>query len=219
MAIKCVMFDFGNVLVHFDTPRFYAFLQKHKRSSLKPEEMFTGAGSAAMIDYDLGKVDDLEYYERTKDLFKLEDTTFEEFFDILGDVMNPDPKMLNLKLALRSKGLQLVLISNINRFHLNCASLKYPEFIIGFDYQALSCSMGVRKPDPEMWIRPLDFLGLKPEECLFVDDYKVNVRAFRELGGLGYHYSVNDHSFCPNGKLKQEREKLFSTCRNLGLIS
>ncbi len=219
MAIKCVMLDFGNVLVHFDTPEFYRFLNGHRRSSFSPEQLFTGQQNEVIVDYDLGKIGDETFYELMRELFDLEGVNRDIFFKVFGSVMHPDPKMLELKKLLKMNDLELVMVSNINKFHLSQAFKKYPEYVEGFDYRSMSCEMEKRKPDPEMWVQPLDFLGRRSEECLFIDDFIVNVEAFRELGGLGYYYNVTDDLFCPNGKLEMERGKLFSACRSLGLIS
>jgi putative hydrolase of the HAD superfamily len=42
-----------------------------------------------------------------------------------------------------------------------------------------SCYMGLRKPEPAMYLRALDILGCKPERVLFIDDRQENV-----AGGL-----------------------------------
>ena len=42
-----------------------------------------------------------------------------------------------------------------------------------------SCYMGLRKPEPAMYLRALDILGCRPERVLFIDDRQENV-----AGGL-----------------------------------
>jgi putative hydrolase of the HAD superfamily len=42
-----------------------------------------------------------------------------------------------------------------------------------------SCYMGLRKPEPAMYLRALDILGCKPGRVLFIDDRQENV-----AGGL-----------------------------------
>lgn len=47
---------------------------------------------------------------------------------------------------------------------------------------------GVRKPDPRIYRRVAQALGLPPEACLFVDDLPVNVEAAGRLGWRGIAY-------------------------------
>ncbi|MEU7093324.1 HAD-IA family hydrolase, partial [Kitasatospora aureofaciens] len=51
-----------------------------------------------------------------------------------------------------------------------------------FDAVVLSADHGVRKPDPAVFRVALDTLGVRPEECLFVDDSEENLAAALKLG-------------------------------------
>ncbi|MET9177284.1 HAD-IA family hydrolase [Kitasatospora aureofaciens] len=51
-----------------------------------------------------------------------------------------------------------------------------------FDAVVLSADHGVRKPDPAVFRIVLDTLGVRPEECLFVDDSEENLAAALKLG-------------------------------------
>ncbi len=57
-----------------------------------------------------------------------------------------------------------------------------------FDYHRLfhsrmySFEVGVAKPDPKAFELILEALNAKPSDCLFIDDYDVNIHAAKELG-------------------------------------
>jgi len=51
-----------------------------------------------------------------------------------------------------------------------------------FDVVVDSSVVGVRKPDPAIYELTCDRLGLRPDECIFVDDLLCNVDAASELG-------------------------------------
>jgi putative hydrolase of the HAD superfamily len=51
-----------------------------------------------------------------------------------------------------------------------------------FDVVLDSSVVGLRKPDPAIYHLACERLGLRPDECLFVDDLECNVVAARELG-------------------------------------
>mmetsp|Transcript_11086 Transcript_11086/g.35179 ORF Transcript_11086/g.35179 Transcript_11086/m.35179 type:complete len:175 (-) Transcript_11086:45-569(-) len=46
----------------------------------------------------------------------------------------------------------------------------------------VSCNMGVRKPDPQIFQAVAAALGVKAEECLLVDDSNANVEGARAVG-------------------------------------
>jgi putative hydrolase of the HAD superfamily len=51
-----------------------------------------------------------------------------------------------------------------------------------FDVIVFSAEEGLRKPEPEIYLRALTKLEVSPEEAIFVDDMPYNVEAARRLG-------------------------------------
>ncbi|HXS76828.1 MAG TPA: HAD-IA family hydrolase [Terracidiphilus sp.] len=51
-----------------------------------------------------------------------------------------------------------------------------------FKYTFTSCYMGIRKPDPRIYLRALGIVGDKPERSLFIDDRLENVAAAAAVG-------------------------------------
>lgn len=204
--IRCVMFDYAHVLAPFDTETIYVFLREHRGNCLDPRELFSGASRQILLDYDLGKINDFEYFEKIKQVFQ-SDMQIYDFFKLLGEVMKLDWKMLKIRNELRRRGIIVVLITNMNPFHAGYIRRNYPEVFNGFDHNFISCKEGVAKPDPEAWIKPLDTFGLKAEECIFIDDTWENIKAADKLGIKTWYYRVRDPNFCLNGKVEVEREK------------
>ncbi|MEK6904287.1 MAG: HAD family phosphatase [Nanoarchaeota archaeon] len=58
---------------------------------------------------------------------------------------------------------------------------KYPYFKY-FKKRVTSCEVGFRKPESQIYKIMLKKLGVKPEECLFIDDLKDNTKTARKLG-------------------------------------
>ena len=97
-----------------------------------------------------------------------------------------------------------------------------PYVFANFDYPMLSYQHGFEKPDHRMWEVPARHLGVSPEECFFVDDFKSNIAEFMKWsGGLGisHHYDVADERYCPNGRLEEERNKLFLKMFDLDMLT
>jgi putative hydrolase of the HAD superfamily len=57
-----------------------------------------------------------------------------------------------------------------------------------FDDVVNSARVGMAKPDPRIFALAAERLGVKPEECVFVDDLERNIVAAREAGMYGIHY-------------------------------
>lgn len=57
-----------------------------------------------------------------------------------------------------------------------------------FEDVIISAEVGLRKPDPEIFLLALDRLGARPQEVLFVDDFAHNIAAAATLGIRGHHF-------------------------------
>ena len=61
-----------------------------------------------------------------------------------------------------------------------------------FDVVVISGEVGMRKPEPRIFEHTLALLGLRPEECVFVDDLRHNIDAAVALGMVGVlHHSYD----------------------------
>ncbi len=95
-----------------------------------------------------------------------------------------DESMCNLLYELRRAGLKTALLSN------SWGRNGYPRQLLGdlFDAVVISCEVGMRKPEERIFAYTARRLGLKPEECVFIDDVKENVAAARAAGFLAVHH-------------------------------
>jgi HAD superfamily hydrolase (TIGR01509 family) len=58
-----------------------------------------------------------------------------------------------------------------------------------FDAVVISGEVGLAKPTRQIYLLTAEKLGLKPEECVFVDDLPVNVRGAVAAGMVGVHHT------------------------------
>ena len=49
----------------------------------------------------------------------------------------------------------------------------------------ISHEVGMRKPEPRIFLHAAGLIGLPPEQCVFVDDIEANVNAATECGMTG----------------------------------
>lgn len=63
----------------------------------------------------------------------------------------------------------------------------YPRelFAERFDAVVISCEVGMRKPEPRIFLHAAGLLGLEPAECVFIDDIAANVTTAEQLGFTG----------------------------------
>jgi epoxide hydrolase-like predicted phosphatase len=82
-----------------------------------------------------------------------------------------DPQMLDLVRRAHDAGLRTALLSNSWGDH-------YPEELWQglFDAVVISGRIGMRKPDPDIFLHTAELLGLPPSACVMVDDLPHNVR-------------------------------------------
>ena len=90
---------------------------------------------------------------------------------------------------LRQAGYKVFYLSNYSKkAYDECAdSLAFMPYMDG---GLVSFQVGMTKPSPEIYERFLDEYGLRPEECLFIDDSAINVDAARSLGFEGILFTT-----------------------------
>jgi epoxide hydrolase-like predicted phosphatase len=86
--------------------------------------------------------------------------------------------MLNLMRTLRNVGVRTALLSN------SWGGTGYPRELFPemFDAVVISAEVGMRKPEEQIFRYAAELLGLKPEECVFIDDIEANVLAAQAIG-------------------------------------
>ncbi len=84
---------------------------------------------------------------------------------------------------LRAVGYRTAILSNMPREKL--AYLRAPgsfPWIADFEAAFFSCDFGMVKPEPAFYRLCLSRLGVRAEECVFVDDSEVNAEGARAVG-------------------------------------
>ena len=70
--------------------------------------------------------------------------------------------------SLKKKGMKIALISNC--FDEEAAVIRKSILFPYFDAVCLSCEVKMRKPEPQIFYKCLEELGLKPSECIYCGD-------------------------------------------------
>lgn len=93
------------------------------------------------------------------------------------------PVMFTVLRKARHAGIKTALLSN-------SWGMDYPRdgWDELFDVTVISGEVGMRKPEPEIFVHTAGLMHLPPEQCVFVDDLKPNVRGAVAVGMVGVHH-------------------------------
>jgi epoxide hydrolase-like predicted phosphatase len=99
-------------------------------------------------------------------------------------VGQPIAAMYELIRGLRAQGLLTALLSN------SWGNASYPraDFPSLFDSVVISHEVGMRKPEPRIFLHTSQVLGVPLGQCVFIDDIEANITAAQALGMTGIHH-------------------------------
>lgn len=104
--------------------------------------------------------------------------------------LKPLPYMLEFVHELKSMGYQVGLLSNV--FKETADIIRENGGYDNFDFTILSCEVGARKPEREVYAASMKKLpGIQPEEVLFLDDREHCILGAKDFGLQTIH--VTDH--------------------------
>lgn len=176
--IKAVIFDFGGVIKKSDESCFnniakaYNLPKDKVWKKMKPhlDAFYKGAINEKRFWKDLSSDLKKPIPENSKDLWRKD---YKNNFFIYDSIMKLEKK-------LEKKKIKTAVLSNTIVPHVEIIGRK--EKYREFDVVILSCEVGLKKPDPEIYLLAINKLGVKPEECIFIDDKKENLKPAKEMG-------------------------------------
>lgn len=188
--IKAAIFDLDGTLLDRDesVKMFidHQYDRLHKFVGHIPREMF----AARFIELDnRGYVWKDRVYEQLVDEFEINGITWEELLqDYIDEFKNycvPFDNLIEMLETLKRKSLKLGMITNgKGQFQMDNIKALYIEKY--FDAILVSEWEGIKKPDPQIFIRALEQLNVSPSESIFVGDHPVNdVEAAKNAGMIG----------------------------------
>lgn len=209
--LKCVLFDYGNVLCPQQDP---ACVDEMVRLSGIERDVFIKNYDNSRREYDGGGIDGIEYWARLLGRFGKEGDR--ELCQALyeADVRSWTPideEMIDLAFELQKTGIQIGVLSNMPMEEAKHFQVIH-DWMPRFDFLFLSSEMGMVKPDAEIYETVLKTVGLPAESILFIDDKPENIEAACLSGLQGFVYESKEKSFsalaeCLKPKLR-DRESL-----------
>lgn len=182
---KALVVDFGGVLTTPLQDSFVMFaeelgieLQDLVRVALKA---YTGDTDPLVVAFETGAMSDEEFSKKFAQRITDETGVDVDPEDLVGRMfggMRLEEGMLDAVAAAKRKGFKTALLSN------SWGMSGYPRERLSeiMDVIVISGEVGLRKPDPEIFILTTDKLGLAADECVFVDDHPGHLKAAQEVG-------------------------------------
>lgn len=181
-AADALLIDFGGVL----TTNVFDSLTVFCRTEGLPDEhlrrLFREGDEAKtlLVGVETGAVEPAVFEERFAALLSegREPVTAERLIDRMFGHLEPEPTLIEAVVSLRRAGVSTVLLSN----SLGFAAYDALDTERLFDEVVISGRVGMRKPDPRIYVMAVERAAVPSERCVFVDDLPFNLPPAAALG-------------------------------------
>jgi putative hydrolase of the HAD superfamily len=188
-----LIFDFGNVVAHFDYRKAASTLGD--RLGISGEELLERLrpiGFSELIkSYESGRMTAEAFSKGVSELVGLE-ITHDEFAAAWSDIFSLNESIEPVLASLKKAGYTLVLGSNTNDLHANQFRRQFAETLIHFDRLVLSYEVGHIKPSAAFYLACAQAAGADPGDCVFIDDLPENVEGARAAGLVAILYQQSE---------------------------
>lgn len=194
------MLDFGGVLT---TPVVESFAAFARDEGVDPADLWRLMREVARTEDDpftlveTGRIPLEEFDRRVAALFNegLGTTIAHENLKVrLFSRVGPDEAMIGAVRIAREKGVPTGLISNSWGGNYGEGGYQREMFDELFDVVVVSGEVGLRKPQPEIYLMAAERLKAEPSECVFVDDFNVNAEGASAVGMLGIQHRTAEET-------------------------
>lgn len=182
--IRHIVFDMGQVLLQFSAERLH--LSAEDAELIRREVLAT----TEWVRMDRGTISDDDALERMCARLprRLHDTAA-YLVHRWNDPIIPVPGMAALACDLKNAGYDLYLLSNAAaRQHTYWHDVPGNQWFSG---TFISADYHLLKPEAAIYQAFFEKFGLKPEECLFIDDNPANIEASENAGMRGIIFHGN----------------------------
>ena len=193
MRRPALIFDFGNVVAHFDHAK--AADRLGLGIGLSGTELLERVRPLGFVDllqdYESGRTSAEAFSKGVSGLVGLA-VGHEEFAAAWSDIFWANESIVPLLAHLKGRGYTLVLGSNTNDLHAGQFRRQFAETLGQFDRLVLSYEIGHLKPSASFYRACAEAAGAEPADCVFIDDLTENVEGARAAGLVGLLYRTTE---------------------------
>ena len=182
--IKTIIFDLGNVLLYFDEmPIFRKWAAAgNKRIS---EVIDYYKKSQPRIAFERGEITPKQFYNKTVSDLNLK-ISYGAFKKTWNEIFSPNKDAEKIVKSLKGK-YKLILLSNTNILQYEYAKRNY-KIVEMFDEHILSYEVGMRKPNPMIYLIALRKSKTLPFNCAYFDDIPQFIKVAGIIGIKAFQY-------------------------------
>lgn len=194
--IKNIIFDLGNVLLSWKPGEYF---EKSGYDTMTSDLIMNDVfKSPEWLSLDNGDLSTPEAIDLIAEKSSLRKEYISSLFNLRTKIIYPLTENIKLLPELKKKGFKLYYLSNFPIDFFEEVKEEY-DFFRYFDGGIISAEVRHSKPDKKIYKILLEKYSLNPEECFYIDDIEINVRAAESAGLKGYCYY---DSSCVPGELQ-----------------
>lgn len=191
--IKAILIDFGGVLFNVDILGYIYRVGIHiSKDPNNVKKILTGQeGLKLRFDYECGLLSGdcfLESLEKQLTAKIDPKTYWEKIHPCITGINILTREVLWLLRKKQQEQIRIIGITNIDIPHLKIANQLLHQHKIQIDEIVASCCVGSRKPKPTIYHLARRAAGCRTNQCLFVDDRKINIQTAIKLGMQTHHF-------------------------------
>jgi epoxide hydrolase-like predicted phosphatase len=180
--IKNIVFDLGNVLISFRPSEY--FDKKHYPENIKSRILADIFASEEWLMLDKGLINTAQAINSIAATSSLNKDEIIHVFNLRSELLYPLDENVRLLPELKKQGFRLYFLSNFPLDLFEEVKTGY-YFFKYFDGGVISAEAKVSKPDSRIYDILLKKYSLIPQECLYIDDIEINVKAGEAAGMKG----------------------------------
>ncbi len=189
MRRPAIIFDFGNVVAHFDYRK--AASKLGDRLGISGEELLERLRPLGFSDllkkYESGQISAEGFSKGVSEMIGLT-ISHDVFAAAWADIFTANESIAPLIDGLRREGYTLVLGSNTNDLHARQFRGQFAGTLAHFDRLVLSYEVGHIKPSAAFYLACTEAAGAEPADCVFIDDLAENIEGAKAAGLVGLLY-------------------------------
>ena len=188
-----LIFDFGNVVAHFDYRKAAGRLGSSLGLSGEAllEQLRPLGFSNLLKEYEAGKITAEVFSKGIGEMIGRE-IAHHEFVVAWADIFTENASIAPVIAALKGQGYTLVLGSNTNDIHAQQFRRQFADTLSHFDRLVLSYQVGEIKPSAGFYLACAEAAGEAPGDCLFIDDLAENVEGAKAAGLQGLLFTTTE---------------------------
>lgn len=177
--LRTIIFDMGNVLVHFSHDRMCGQIGALcGQSGGDIQRLLIDSG--LQWDFERGRMTPKELHRQVVELIG-QSLEYDAVRVAASDIFWLNEPLVPVLDELRRQGFRLVLLSNTSEWHFDFIWNRF-DVLQRLDAHVLSCRVGAIKPEPLIYDAILQEIGCRPDEAFYTDDITRYIETARTYG-------------------------------------